>query len=57
MGRIMQTVVRGLVDGLGVEDIAVREVMDVQTVRAIVAHLRATGRMAQVIAARRMAVT
>lgn len=56
MGQIMQTVVRGLVAGLGVEDIAVREGMDVQTVRDMVLHLRATGRMAQVVAARRMAV-
>lgn len=56
MGQIMQTVVRGLVAGLGVEDISVREGMDVQTVRDMVLHLRATGRMAQVVAARRRAV-
>ena len=45
----LQATARGLCDGLGVEGIAVKHGLDPAIVRAAVAHLRKTGRLASVI--------
>lgn len=52
MASHMNIVEACLVDGFGVEDIAVRQHIDVMIVRDRVRHLRATGRLMPIIEAR-----